>query len=45
MKIQRIAVALTVVNALLLAVLLTQVGRPALASETPAMLRGRGLLK
>ena len=43
MKTQRIAIALTVVNALLLAVLLTQFSRPALASETPATLRGRGL--
>ena len=43
MKIQRIALALTVVNVMLLAVLLAQVSRPALASETPAMLRGRGL--
>jgi hypothetical protein len=43
MKIQRFGIALTVVNALLLAVLLTQSNQPALASDTPAMLRGRGL--
>ena len=43
MKIQRFGIALTVLNALILAVLLAQVSRPALASDTPAMLRGRGL--
>ncbi|HEY1307789.1 MAG TPA: hypothetical protein VGF24_29760 [Vicinamibacterales bacterium] len=43
MRIQRFGIALTVVNALLLAVVLTQSNRPALASDTPAMLRGRGL--
>jgi hypothetical protein len=43
MKIQRFGIALTVVNALLLAVVLTQYDRPALASDTPAMLRARGL--
>jgi hypothetical protein len=43
MKIQRFGIALTVINALLLAVLLTQSNQPALASDTPAMLRGRGL--
>jgi len=43
MKVQRFGIALTVVNALLLAVVLTQFNRPALASDTPAMLRGRGL--
>ncbi|HKE85870.1 MAG TPA: hypothetical protein VKB50_19055 [Vicinamibacterales bacterium] len=43
MKVQRFGIALTVVNALLLAVVLTQSNRPALASDTPAMLRGRGL--
>ena len=43
MKIHRIGIALTVVNAVLLVVVLAQFGRPALASDTPAMLRGRGL--
>ena len=43
MKMQRFGIALTVVNAVLLAIVLTQSGKPALASDTPAMLRGRGL--
>ena len=43
MKIHRIGIALTIINAVLLAVVLTQSNRPALASDTPAMLRGRGL--
>jgi len=43
MKIQRIGITLTVINALLLAVLLAQSNRPALASETETILRGRGL--
>jgi hypothetical protein len=43
MKIQRFGIALTVVNAILLAIVLTQSSKPALASDTPAMLRGRGL--
>lgn len=43
MKIQRFGIALTVINALLLAVLVAQSNRPALASETQTMLRGRGL--
>lgn len=43
MKSQRFGIALTVVNALLLAVLLTQFNRPALASDPPAVLRGRSL--
>ena len=43
MKMQRVGIALTVVNGLLLAVGLTQSARPALASDIPAMLRGRGL--
>ena len=43
MKIHRFGIALTIINAVLLAVVLTQSNRPALASDTPAMLRGRGL--
>jgi len=43
MKIQRLGIALTVVNALLLAIVLTQSNKPVLASDPPAMLRGRGL--
>ena len=43
MKMQRFGVVLTVVNALLLAVVLTQSSQPALASDIPAVLRGRGL--
>ena len=43
MKIQRFGIMLTVINALLLAVLLTQYDRPVLASDTPAMLRAQGL--
>ena len=43
MKIQRFGIVLTVINALLLAIVVTQYDRPALASDTPAMLRGRGL--
>jgi hypothetical protein len=40
---QRFGVALTVINALLVAIVLTRLNRPALASEAPAMLRGQGL--
>jgi hypothetical protein len=43
MNTQRFAIGLTVVNLFLLGVLLTQLDRPTHASETPAMLRGRGL--
>ena len=43
MTIHRFGIALTIINAVLLAVVLTQSNRPALASDTPAMLRGRGL--
>ena len=40
---QRFGIVLTVVNLFLLALLISQVNRPALASDAPAMLRGRGL--
>jgi hypothetical protein len=43
MKTQRFGIVLTVVNVLLLAVVLTQFDRPALASDVPAVLRARGL--
>ena len=43
MNTQRFGIILTVVNLFLLALLLTQVNRPVMASETPAMLRARGL--
>jgi hypothetical protein len=43
MKVQRFGIALTVVNVLLLAVVLSQSSRPAIASDTPAVLRGRSL--
>ena len=43
MTFNRLAVALTTINLILLVVLLTQVNRPVIADETPAMLRGRGL--
>ena len=43
MNTQRFGIALTVLNLLLLGLLLTQVSRPVVASETPAMLRARGL--
>jgi hypothetical protein len=43
MKTQRFGIVLTVVNMLLLAVVLTQFNRPALASDIPAVLRARGL--
>lgn len=43
MNTQRLGIGLTVVNLFLLGVLLTQLDRPAHASETPAMLRARGL--
>jgi hypothetical protein len=43
MKTQRFGIVLTVVNVLLLAVVLTQFNRPALASDIPAVLRARGL--
>ena len=42
MKIQRIAIGLTVINLVLLVFLLAQINR-AHASETPPMLRARGL--
>ena len=40
---QRFGIALTIVNLVLLAGTVTQSSRPALASDTPPMLRGRGL--
>ena len=43
MKTQRFGIILTIVNLFLLALLISQVNRPALASDAPAMLRGRGL--
>jgi hypothetical protein len=43
MNAQRLGMGLTVVNLFLLGFLLTQVNRPALAAETPGMLRGSGL--
>lgn len=43
MNTQRFGIILTVVNLFLLAFLLTQINRPVVASETPAMLRARGL--
>ena len=43
MNMQRLGIALTVANLFLLAILLMQTSRPAVASEVPAMLRGRGL--
>lgn len=43
MNTQRFGIALTLVNLCLLALLTSQVNRPALASETPALLRARGL--
>jgi hypothetical protein len=43
MNTQQFGIMLTVVNLLLLGLLISQVNRPAIASETPAMLRGRGL--
>jgi hypothetical protein len=43
MNTQRFGIVLTVFNLFLLALLISQVNRPAIASETPAMLRGRGL--
>ena len=43
MNVQRFGIVLTVTNLILLIVLVTQVGGPALASETPAVLRGRAL--
>jgi hypothetical protein len=43
MNAQRLGIGLTVVNLFLLGFLLTQVNRPALAAETPGMLRGSGL--
>ena len=43
MNTQRFGIGLTILNLLLLAILLTQIDRPAQASDTAAMLRGRGL--
>jgi len=43
MNTQRFGLGLTVLNLFLLAILLTQIDRPAQASDTAAMLRGRGL--
>jgi len=43
MNTQRFGLGLTVLNLFLLAILLTQSDRPAQASDTAAMLRGRGL--
>lgn len=43
MNTQRFGIILTVVNLFLLAFLLTHINRPVVASETPAMLRVRGL--
>lgn len=43
MNTQRFGIALTVVNLFLLAVLISQMNKPALASETPPVLRGGGL--
>lgn len=43
MTTQRFGLGLTVLNLFLLAILLTQIDRPAQASDAAAMLRGRGL--
>jgi len=43
MNTQRFGIMLTVVNVFLLALLISQANKPAMASETQAMLRGRGL--
>ena len=43
MNAQRFGVGLTVINLFLLGLLLTQVNRPAIAAETPGILRGSGL--
>jgi hypothetical protein len=43
MNAQRFGMGLTAINLFLLGFLLTQVNRPALAAETPGMLRGSGL--
>ena len=43
MNTQRFGLGLTVLNLFLLAILLTQIDRPAQASDAAAMLRGRGL--
>jgi hypothetical protein len=43
MNTQRFGIVITVVNLFLLALLISQVNKPASASETQAMLRGRGL--
>jgi hypothetical protein len=43
MSAQRFGIGLTVINLFLLGLLLTQAGRPAIAAETPGMLRGSGL--
>ena len=43
MNTQRFGIVITVVNLFLLALLISQVNKPAIASETQAMLRGRGL--
>ena len=43
MNTQRFGIGLTVINLCLLGLSITQANHPTLASETPAMLRGRGL--
>ena len=43
MNTQRFAIAVTIVNLVLLVVALTRVNGPALAAETPSVLRGRAL--
>ena len=43
MNAQRFGIGLTVINLFLLGLLLTQVNRPAIAAETPGILRGSGL--
>ena len=43
MNAQRFGIGLTIVNLFLLGMLITQINRPALAADAPAMLRGRGL--
>jgi hypothetical protein len=43
MNMQRFGIGLTILNLLLLGLLVTQNSSPVVASETPAMLRARGL--
>src|SRR5262245_33529186 len=43
MRAQRVGIGLTIVNLLLLGVLISQANRPALAADTPGVLRGSGL--